>query len=180
MKARSFSKAWSALGCAISVAAFMGIGCEATVTSDGAGGSGASTASSSVATTIGASTSGSGGSGGSGVTIDEVQTKVFSFGCQGGGPMNCHGRGPFDGDLDLRPGHARAALVSRLSKEAPGKTLVIPGDRDQSFLWQKLTNALPADDSEGKPMPQGEGIMWSLPPEDQLDAVTAWIESGAH
>jgi len=94
--------------------------------------------------------------------------------------MSCHGKAPFEADLDLRPGYSKASLVNQPATQADGKIRVIPGNRDSSFLWQKLTNMIPADESEGKPMPQGEEIMWSLPPQDQLDLVTAWIEQGAN
>ena len=39
---------------------------------------------------------------------------------------------------------------------------------------------IPADESEGKPMAQGEAIMWSLQPQERFDLIPAWIEQGAH
>ncbi|MFO0611686.1 MAG: hypothetical protein U0414_03795 [Polyangiaceae bacterium] len=172
------------LAAGILTAAALGAACDgASSTGGGAGGTTSSTTSTTaVSATTSTSTSsvssGSTSSGGPTVTIDDVQDKVLG-GCQGHGIMSCHGKDPFEGDLDLRPGHARAALVDQPSTQALGKTLVIPGDRDASFLWQKLTNMLPSDGSEGDPMPKGEAIMWSLPPQDQLDLITAWIEGGA-
>ncbi len=151
--------------------------------SSGSGGAGAGGSSLGGAPTGGApGTGGAGGAeggGGKSPELEAVETLVFS-GCSGFGAMTCHvpnGHGELGGDLDLSPGHAWAGLVNRPATQSPGKTLVIPSDVEGSFLWQKLNNQLGPD--EGDPMPKGEGIQWSLPPEEQLDAVRTWIEAGA-
>ncbi|MFO0549365.1 MAG: hypothetical protein U0271_13315 [Polyangiaceae bacterium] len=167
-----------------------GAGLAACGDDDGTGGSGASTNGGAGGLGAGggaggggaAATGGAGGSGGLGggsaADFAAVETQVFS-GCQGGGPMSCHGSSPFDGELDLRPGHAYQALVGIAAHESPGKTRVIPGDVANSFLTQKLTNDLAGDGSEGVPMPSGEAIMWMQIPDDKLSLVTTWIAAGA-
>jgi hypothetical protein len=59
------------------------------------------------------------------------------------------------------------------------KVLVVPGDPDNSFLFQKLVNSIPADQTEGAPMPSGEAIMWQELPAPQIEAVRSWIAAGA-
>lgn len=111
-------------------------------------------------------------------TFTEVKDNVF-VGCGGRGPlMGCHSRAPVQGDLDLNAAAAYAALVNVASVLSPNPR-VRPGDPDRSFLWQKLTNAIPMDQSQGDPMPKGEAIQWQLPPADQLQAVRCWILQGA-
>lgn len=107
-----------------------------------------------------------------------MKDNVF-VGCGGRGPlMGCHSRAPVQGDLDLNDGAAYAALVNVASVLSPNPR-VRPGDPDHSFLWQKLTNAIPMDQSQGDPMPKGEAIQWQLPPPEQLQAVRCWILQGA-
>lgn len=171
------------LGATALLVSAIAAGCDDTQANTGGAGSGSTSSSTGTSTSIASTTGsamGSTSSGGATVTIDDVQQQVFA-GCQGnGGLKSCHGSAPFEADLDLTPGHAKASLVNQPATQADGKTLVIPGNRDASFLWQKLTNMIPPDESEGKPMPQGEAIMWMLPPQENLDLVTAWIEQGAN
>lgn len=108
----------------------------------------------------------------------DVQANVFG-GCGGMGPRTCHARAPFQGGLDLSEAGAYDALVN-VDATTPGAgKLVVPGDVEASFLWRKLTNTLAEDGSEGAPMPLGEAIQWSQLPDQQINAVRAWIEAGA-
>jgi hypothetical protein len=97
--------------------------------------------------------------------------------CGGFGPMSCHARDPFGGDLDLTEEHAYGSLLNIPATQSIGKTRVIPGDPLNSFLVQKLTNNLTMD--EGNPMPQGEGIRWQPPDPAQLKVLECWIARGA-
>ena len=97
--------------------------------------------------------------------------------CGGFGPMACHSRSPFGGDLDLTPANAYATLVNVRAALAPAKLRVKPGDPDASFLVQKLTNM--QAQGEGNPMPQGEGIQWRAPDPAKLNVLRCWIARGA-
>ena len=97
--------------------------------------------------------------------------------CGGGGPFNCHSRAPFGGNLDLTSANAYASLVNVHASIAPNKLRVKPGDPDNSFLVQKLTNKQAKN--EGGPMPQGEGIQWQPPSPDKLNTLRCWILRGA-
>lgn len=110
-------------------------------------------------------------------TFGEVKTKALS-GCSGFGPMSCHNKAPFGGDLDLS-GDMWSALVNVPASGAAGKLRVKPGDAEASFLYQKLTNTMAQDGTEGDPMPKGEAIQWQPPAPDVEAAVRCWIEGGA-
>jgi hypothetical protein len=114
-----------------------------------------------------------------GVTFQQVLTQNLSTcGSTAGGPLRgCHQITPAAGGLDLRPATAWAALVSVPSVAAPNKLRVKPGAPFESFLYQKLTNTQAT--SEGEPMPKGEGILWHLPPDAELERVRCWINRGA-
>jgi hypothetical protein len=89
----------------------------------------------------------------------------------------CHGEAR-EGDLDLRPGAAYAALIDRPATSVEGWERVVPGQKDQSLLWINLAaktlageftaprRAMPAD-----PFPAIE--------DDELEALRLWIEQGA-
>ncbi len=117
-----------------------------------------------------------------GVSYTDVQKTVFSASC--GGFPTCHldPKRPFGGGLDLTEGHSYAHLVNIPAAIAPTKKLVEPGNVDDSFLWQKLTNRIdgaPTGGPEGNPMPFKEAGNWTLPPANQLNLVRAWIAEGA-
>jgi hypothetical protein len=95
--------------------------------------------------------------------------------------MTCHGKSPYQDDLNLT-GDAQsvyANLVNISAVENKAKIRVIPGDPDNSFLLQKMLNQLASDQSEGDPMPKGEGIMWHPLPDDQIATIRGWIKGGA-
>lgn len=114
-----------------------------------------------------------------GVTFQQVlSTNLNSCGSVGGGILRgCHQVDAPAGNLDLRPGAAYGALVSAPAAKAIGKMRVAPGRPLESFLYQKLTNTQGA--TEGDPMPKGEGIMWHLPPDADLERLRCWINRGA-
>ncbi len=86
---------------------------------------------------------------------------------------SCHSSVGKAGGCDLSPMKAYGALVGTESVQAPGKTLVVAGDPDASFLVAKLRGHL--EEGEGDRMPLGN------PPlsEAQILAIEAWIAAGA-
>lgn len=61
-----------------------------------------------------------------------------------------------------------------------GSQRVVPGDVAHSVLWRKLINDLPADQSEGRPMPITMlATGWGRLSEDRLELVRCWIAAGA-
>ena len=88
--------------------------------------------------------------------------------------VSCHSAGA---DLVLTDGVAWSNLVSRPAPplESCGGTLVVPGQPDASYLYQKLSNDHPC---AGARMPRGE--FGSEPLADCVTAlVRAWIAEGA-
>jgi hypothetical protein len=104
-------------------------------------------------------------------TFDVIEKRIF--GPKGCRVAACHGDGT-SGGLDLRYGAAHFSLVNQPATGAPGKTRVVPGDPEASFLWQKLTGHLA--DGEGTQMPAGGAA-----PLDalELEMVRTWIVAGA-
>lgn len=106
-------------------------------------------------------------------TYAAIQKVVF----EGGKCTNsmCHGAAAMGG-LDLRADSSYENLVETKSSNS---TLfrVMPGEPDESFLYNKLRAAVEPGsvDIEGSPMPSG------LPPlsAPHLEAVRRWIEAGA-
>ncbi len=122
---------------------------------------------------------GGGGDGptGQGATFQTVQTQVLTH-CSGF-PI-CHMRGPFGGNLDLTAANAYKDLVNVPASIAAKKLRVKPGDPDNSFIIQKLTNQLATDGSEGGPMPKGsEGMPYVPLSQDLINDVRSWIAAGA-
>jgi hypothetical protein len=114
-----------------------------------------------------------------GVTFQQVLTlNLNSCGSVGGGVLRgCHQVDAAAGGLDLRPAAAYRSLVSVPATQAAGKVRVVPGRPLESFLYEKLTNTQGAP--EGEPMPKGEGIMWQLPADADLERLRCWINRGA-
>ena len=115
-------------------------------------------------------------------TYAQLVTATFAPRCSG----RCHGgtSGPPTpglpaGPMDLSTSSTRDQLVDRASILGMGLVLVVPGDPASSFLLRKLTDDLPADQSLGNPMPQGEAIRWTMIPQAEIDAITCWIAGGA-
>ncbi|HKP58578.1 MAG TPA: hypothetical protein VJV78_17755 [Polyangiales bacterium] len=87
----------------------------------------------------------------------------------------CHGAAAMGG-LDLR---AEAAYESLIEVKATSSSLfrVMPGEPDESFLYNKLRAATEPGsvDVEGSPMPSGAAPL----KREHLEAVRKWIEAGA-
>ena len=111
--------------------------------------------------------------GGSSVPFEAVHA-IFNESC-----ISCHSSqdGGSDGGAELDLGPAAWANLVRQpapASEACGGTLVVPGNPDSSYLYQKLTEDHPCS---GERMPRGDV---ALPLPDCLIAlVRAWIATGA-
>ena len=97
-------------------------------------------------------------------------------GCEGYG---CHLSAPYAGGLNLTGGAAYASLVGRPAEAVPTLQRVQPGEPLASFLWRKLDNQLPADHSQGFPMPLGAENFWTPLPAEQRTLIYCWILAGA-
>ncbi len=102
------------------------------------------------------------------VGFDVVQA-IFTRNC-----VICHAPG---NDLDLVAGAAWADLVGQPapSAEACGGTLVVPGDPEASYLYQKLSSPTPCSGSQ---MPRTDLLPDPLPA-CVIALVRAWIAEGA-
>jgi hypothetical protein len=102
------------------------------------------------------------------VGFDVVQA-VFTHNC-----VICHAPG---NDLDLVAGVAWQDLVNHPAPaaEACGGTLVVPGNPDASYLYQKLTNPSPCSGSQ---MPRTDLLPDPLP-DCVIALIRTWIEEGA-
>lgn len=102
-------------------------------------------------------------------TLAEVQAEVFTPSCTF---SSCHGSSASAAGLDLTDGAALAALVDVASADAPGETLVIPGDADGSYLVKKLRGEAGI---VGDAMPPGGTPLDA----DKIALVVDWIDAGA-
>lgn len=102
-------------------------------------------------------------------TLAEVQAEVFTPSCTF---SSCHGASAAAAGLDLTEDAAFAELVNVASADAPGETLVIPGDADESYLVKKLRGEAGI---AGDPMPPGGTPLDA----DRLALVVDWIDAGA-
>jgi hypothetical protein len=109
-------------------------------------------------------------------TFTAAQQAMLSS-CGAVGSLGCHGRAPFSGRLDLTTANAYSSLVNVASDIAPNKLRVKPGDPNNSFLVEKLTNTQGA--YEGDPMPQTDTGQWLVPAQDKLNVLRCWIQRGA-
>jgi hypothetical protein len=107
-------------------------------------------------------------------TLDEIRTNVFMVSCA---TTSCHSSERGTGGLILDGYNAYANLVDVSAENeaarAVGKKRVVPGQPDNSFLYQKLMGHLGPD--EGDRMPQ-TGVPL---PSDQIEMVRQWILKGA-
>lgn len=112
--------------------------------------------------------------------IAALEAGVFADDC-----TSCHNTASPEGHLDLSPGRACASLVNHDSCLFNGRTLVVPGDSRNSFLFRKVEGT----DLGGTPdsacdggethsssrMPLGGSPIGA----DELAAIAAWIDGGA-
>lgn len=100
-------------------------------------------------------------------TLTEVQAQVFGPSCAF---SSCHAA-PGASGLVLEDGLAHAELVNVASVDAPGKTLVVPGDAEGSYLVAKLRGD---PGISGFQMPTGDAL-----DDARLQFVIDWIDAGA-
>jgi hypothetical protein len=120
--------------------------------------------------------SGSGGAGGAGtggssggITADfqSIQDNVFTPIC-----AQCHIGASAPQGLQLDAGHSYALLVGVASNEEPSVLRVKPGDPDNSYMYQKITDAAGI---VGGQMPLNETPL----PASTIAAIRQWILNGA-
>ncbi len=101
-------------------------------------------------------------------TLAQVQA-VFDRTC-----VRCHsGHTPPRG-LNLSPGHA-GQIIGSPSTGLPTMMLVEPGDPDRSYLFLKITDQHLQAGGSGRRCPIGQPPL----PQNELDLIRRWIESGA-
>jgi len=98
-----------------------------------------------------------------------IVQQIFVANC-----VTCHALGA---DVDLSPGVAWDNLIGKAppATESCGGTLVVPGDPDGSYLYEKLSNDHPCS---GLRMPRTEFGSGALP-ECLIGLVRQWILTGA-
>jgi hypothetical protein len=74
--------------------------------------------------------------------------------------------------LSLTSGQARDDLINQSSVEDTSRILVIPGDADSSYLFQKVSDPSPP---VGKRMPLFQPALL----DDEIELIRRWIEQGA-
>ncbi len=107
------------------------------------------------------------------VTLADVNAQVFQPRCAFAG---CHAASSNAGGLDLETDPYGALIdVTPVNQAAAaaGKKLVVPGDPENSFLYQKIAGTLA--DGEGQPMPIGASLDAT-----QTQLVYDWIAQGAN
>jgi cysteine-rich repeat protein len=107
-------------------------------------------------------------------TFDAIQTVVFErHGCT---TALCHGAAPGQGGLDLSPAVAYRELLE-VPSEGSSFNRIEPAQPRQSAFWLKLLKGVDpgATDIPGDPMPSTRPPI----PENLLEALRLWIESGA-
>lgn len=102
-------------------------------------------------------------------TFSAIQEQIFTPSCAKGG---CHSAASASAGLILAAGQAYAQLVNVPSNQVPFRLRVEPGDPDNSYLIQKLEQAMPA---AGVQMPLGQA---PLDPA-VIAEIRQWIADGA-
>ena len=98
-------------------------------------------------------------------TLENIQKNIFSPRCSNAA---CHGGDNPVRDLNLSEGNAFASLVN--VSNAAGQTYVIPGDPENSLLYQIIQESV----GDIRQMPPGFEVE-----DDDVALVKAWIEAGA-
>ncbi|MDP3218525.1 MAG: hypothetical protein Q8S73_30765, partial [Deltaproteobacteria bacterium] len=121
-----------------------------------------------LATLVGLALSGCGGDEAAcGHTTAEVQAHIFAPRC---GTSGCHEGQRASVGLDLVAPDVVARLLRATSEDCNGRRMLVPGDPDGSYLFQKLTGAAPVC---GSRMPLGGAPLTST----EVACVRAWITS---
>jgi hypothetical protein len=115
-------------------------------------------------------------------TLSAIQDAIFSKSCAFG---SCHGGTNPAAGLNLTSGHSCASLVHRASCVFSSRTLVVPGNPEQSYLY----HAIAGDDLGTNPDGTCAGLANGTPSrmplggqplcQAQIDQVKAWIAAGA-
>ncbi len=102
--------------------------------------------------------------------LSALKSEVFSPSCAF---ASCHGgQAPEQG---LNFGNInREMLVGRASNQVPGRILVIAGDPDSSYLFEKLSQVEPQVGNQMPPKGAGGAL-----PAASIAAVKKWIANGA-
>lgn len=99
-------------------------------------------------------------------TLSEIEAEVFAKSCTFGA---CHKGAAPAGMLNLESDtHKKLVGVMATGVSTP---LVVPGDPEGSYLFEKLTASIPAN---GDPMPPGAPLSAA-----KIEMVRSWIEAGA-
>ena len=109
--------------------------------------------------------------------LASIETKIFSGSCA---LSSCHGGRATQPALGA--GKAYAALVNVRSQLDPSRTLVVPGDPQQSFLMVMLGAVAPGAMSPPLSAVPTPGVMPLAGTQlctEKLDAISRWIEAGA-
>jgi hypothetical protein len=88
--------------------------------------------------------------------------------------LGCHTAEEPEAELVLEHGEGYSQLVGRSSVQIPSLQLVVEGDADASYLWQKLDHSA----AKGQGMPRTLFGAKRLP-EPELAFIRRWIEDGA-
>lgn len=142
----------------------------ASASASGSGGSGNSSATSAGSST-GDATGGGTTGGGAGLSHAADIQPIWDAKCVSA----CHETGGAAATiLLLTEGDAFAALVDAQSPSIPGLTLVVPGDRESSYLWHKVNGSQADVGGGGLKMPIGGSLDAS-----DLETIGQWIDEGA-
>lgn len=103
-------------------------------------------------------------------TLTNVADTVFKQSCTFN---SCHGRATAIAGLDLEATDLHGALVGVESSGVPGSQLVVPGDPDNSRLYQKISMC---DPGAGQHMPLNAPVLLD---DGTIALVREWIANGA-
>lgn len=99
-----------------------------------------------------------------------IEANIFEKSCA---TIGCHRGSSGAAGLTLERGKSHGALVNKSSTLVAGKTLVVPGSADNSFLVAKIRGHLA--EGEGTKMPNGKEPL----AESDIAAIETWINAGA-
>lgn len=102
-------------------------------------------------------------------TFTRVQAEIYTPSCAF---SSCHGGGSAAGGLDLSDGVAYDRTVGVASATYTSRTLIVPGDPTNSYLYQRCAAVADA----GPPMPEGSSTGLDA---ERLQLLSDWITAGA-
>ena len=103
------------------------------------------------------------------VPLSLIQDSIFTPSCA---TSKCHDSVEPAAGLDLTADAAKNGLIGVPSVLDPSIMLVVPGEPENSFLYQKV---LAGEDLKGTPMPPEGALLEPC----QIDMIRAWIANGA-